>query len=598
MAWAGVAAVAPARADPTLPAPGYFASDEDVPPDELKHLYVFGAPYKWQGPFVWRYNDVGRPGSIAKSDVLGGINGAASQWTSVCAVSIAQSATAPDTTTPAQTINGTAPSPNENVIGWGDLSIPPAGGANTSGVTFSAARSGALTDADVTLSTKWVTSTTALRRVAVHELGHALGLAHSNVENAVMSGPGGSGNPDVPPTSYNGLADLQADDVQGCLCLYGPGPVTAGKGYLCDLPKVRDFGTVPLGATSAVQSVTVRNAAPAGSVRITGVSFTDAEFHSTGGCDGGTTLGPGQSCTLGIAWSPAGDEGSRKAFARIATDTLGPYSFPLVATAAAALTPNYQGLWWNSPAGSESGWGINFAHQGDTLFATWFTYDADGSTLWMVVAAAKVGNGVYSGALYRASGPSFDALPFDPSRVAGTAVGTATFTFVDNANATFTYTIGGATQTKSLTREVFASPVPDCSWGAQANLALATNYQDIWWNAPGGSESGWGIYLTHQGDTIFATWFTYRTDGRPWWLAMSAAKTAANVYSGNLYTGSGPPFDGATFDASKVVPIPVGSATLTFADGNNATFAYVVNGVAQSKAITREVFAPPGTACR
>src|SRR6185369_5405466 len=41
-------------------------------------------------------------------------------------------------------------------------------------------------------------------------------------------------------------------------------------------------------------------------------------------------------------------------------------------------TPNYQGLWWKSPGGSESGWGINFAHQGDTIFASWFTYDVNG----------------------------------------------------------------------------------------------------------------------------------------------------------------------------------------------------------------------------
>src|SRR5262245_12357827 len=28
---------------------------------------------------------------------------------------------------------------------------------------------------------------------------------------------------------------------------------------------------------------------------------------------------------------------------------------------------SYQALWWASPAGSESGWGVNIAHQGDTL---------------------------------------------------------------------------------------------------------------------------------------------------------------------------------------------------------------------------------------
>ena len=40
------------------------------------------------------------------------------------------------------------------------------------------------------------------------------------------------------------------------------------------------------------------------------------------------------------------------------------------------------------------------------------------------------------------------------------------------------------------------------------------------------------------------------------------------------------------------------AATVTFADGNNATFAYTVSGTAQTKPITRQVFSPPGTICR
>ncbi len=51
----------------------------------------------------------------------------------------------------------------------------------------------------------------------------------------------------------------------------------------------------------------------------------------------------------------------------------------------------------------------------------------------------------------------------------------------------------------------------------------ATNYQDLWW-AAGGAESGWGINLTHQGDVLFATWFTYDSDGTPLWLAVTAPR--------------------------------------------------------------------------
>jgi hypothetical protein len=45
-----------------------------------------------------------------------------------------------------------------------------------------------------------------------------------------------------------------------------------------------------------------------------------------------------------------------------------------------------------------------------------------------------------------------------------------------------------------------------------------------------------------------------------------------------------------------------GTATITFTNGNAAVFTYVVNDrgktVPQTKAITRQVFRAPGTACR
>jgi hypothetical protein len=216
----------------------------------------------------------------------------------------------------------------------------------------------------------------------------------------------------------------------------------------------------------------------------------------------------------------------------------------------------------------------------------------------MVVAAPRTAANVYSGTLYRATGPPFGAASFDPAQVVGTRVGTATFTFTDSGNATFAYTIGGVTQAKSITREIFSSPVPSCTWGGDADPALATNYQDLWWRAPAGSESGWGINFTHQGDTIFATWYTYGPEGAPLWLVVSAVMVAPRVYAGDLYTGTGPAYSAGKFDPEKVIGTPVGTAAFTFADGNNATFAYVVNGIAQSEALTRQVFVPPGTVCQ
>jgi len=40
-------------------------------------------------------------------------------------------------------------------------------------------------------------------------------------------------------------------------------------------------------------------------------------------------------------------------------------------------------------AGVKSGWATNFAHSGDTIFATWFTFGLDGNTLWLVVVKTE-----------------------------------------------------------------------------------------------------------------------------------------------------------------------------------------------------------------
>jgi hypothetical protein len=270
-----------------------------------------------------------------------------------------------------------------------------------------------------------------------------------------------------------------------------------------------------------------------------------------------------------------------------------------------AVTPapaNYQGLWWNAPAGSESGWGINVTHQRDIIFVTWFTYDATGKALWMSMTATKTDDGGYLGTLYQTQGPAFDAIPFNPALVTLTAVGTGTLVFDDANNGRFLYTVNGVAQVKPITRQVFGT-LPTCVFGAQANLALATNYQDLWYAAPAESEAGWGVNFTHQGDIIFATWFTYDVDRTPLWLSATLNKTAAGVYTGTLYRTTGPAFNAVPFLPANVGLTAVGTLTLTFANGNSANFTYTLalNGpgstVTQTKAIVRQVYVAPGTTC-
>jgi hypothetical protein len=246
---------------------------------------------------------------------------------------------------------------------------------------------------------------------------------------------------------------------------------------------------------------------------------------------------------------------------------------------------NVQGLWWNAPAGSESGWGINLTQQGDILFATWFTYDTDGSGLWLVMPnAAKTAANTYTGTLYRTTGPPFSGT-WNTNLVNPQSAGTATFTFTDGNTGSFAYTVNGFSQTKSIVREALydGQPMPVCSEGATPG----SNYQGLWWNP---NESGWGVNLTHQADTLFATWFTYDANGKGLWLVMSnGAKTAPGSYTGALFRTTGSAFN-VPFNKDSLTVTQVGTATFTFSDPSNGTFAYSVNGTSQSKPFTRELF--------
>jgi len=272
------------------------------------------------------------------------------------------------------------------------------------------------------------------------------------------------------------------------------------------------------------------------------------------------------------------------------------------ATTTPPTTLNFQALWWKSPANSEAGWGINITHQGDILFATWFTYDAGGNPLWLVMSnGAKVGDNHYAGALYQTTGAPFNN--YDASRFQFTPVGTADFTFSDANNGVFTYTFGGVTQSKAITRQVYSSPVSTCASGGTASF----NFQDLWWNSPANSEAGWGVNITHQGNILFATWFTYGADGKGVWYVVSngarvpdsstdiygMAMYTGYTYTGPLYQTSGAPF--SNYDPSKFTFTQVGTATFDFSSPNLGTFTYTVNGVTQTKTITRQVYSTTTT---
>jgi hypothetical protein len=251
---------------------------------------------------------------------------------------------------------------------------------------------------------------------------------------------------------------------------------------------------------------------------------------------------------------------------------------------------SYTALWW-VPA--ESGWGLNTNHQGDTVFATLFTYAPDGEPMWLVAPSLTgiVAENYYAGALFRTTGPAFDASPW--SAITFAQVGTIAIEFFTSRLASVTYSVNGVAVSKGVQRQEFGAPVPECLSveGSRANVA---NYQDLWWNP---AESGWGLNLVQQGTTVFATLFTYASSGRDLWIVGPALRRQPDAsYVGAIYTTRGPAFNASPWGA--VQSLEVGTMTLWFSAGDRATLEYSYNGVTVTKSIERQAFRAAAPACR
>ena len=250
---------------------------------------------------------------------------------------------------------------------------------------------------------------------------------------------------------------------------------------------------------------------------------------------------------------------------------------------------NYTDIWYDA---SESGWGINLNHQDNTMFASLYTYDANGAPLWLAMSnGQRQPDGSYAGNLEQYSGAAYNA-PWHAAVPA--AVGTMRLAFSSATSGTLTYTYGVTTVTKNITRYVFSKSV-SCKWSA-FDRSWSDNYQDLWYDP---AEPGWGLNLAHEGTTIFGALFTYDASGKPLWLVMSGgAKTANGRFSGTLARTTGPAFNASPW--TSATSTAVGTMTLDFTGtfqgqsgfpfGDHGTLTYTVDGVTVTKPIQRFAF--------
>jgi hypothetical protein len=118
----------------------------------------------------------------------------------------------------------------------------------------------------------------------------------------------------------------------------------------------------------------------------------------------------------------------------------------------------------------------------------------------------------------------------------------------------------------------------------------ATDYTDIWWNA-GGTESGWGVNLAQNGDTIFATFFIYGPTNAPTWYVAVLNRTIGETFTGTVFFNTG----GSWFGAPTWVPPAesvAGTASFVAQSPQRGMLTYTIGSTNVAKTIERQPLAP------
>jgi len=187
-----------------------FAESGKVGP---QYLYMYGMNAKWTtGVYQWFFNPANVPASISQDGVLAAMKTAAARWEQMCNITIQYMGTT------AVLGNQNVPyAPDDGVNVWGFQPLAASINQFSGWTPVVSSSDGTIRGADIILNSNMPWTLDVVEATMTHEIGHGIGLAHSNVASAIMFA-----NP-YHDAQY--IRTLRGDDAQGCASLYGASPM-------------------------------------------------------------------------------------------------------------------------------------------------------------------------------------------------------------------------------------------------------------------------------------------------------------------------------------------------------------------------------------
>lgn len=162
------------------------------------------------------------------------------------------------------------------------------------------------------------------------------------------------------------------------------------------------------------------------------------------------------------------------------------------------------GLWYN-PA--RSGTGLDLQYAGEAMFATWYTYEDDGTPVWYQAAAARATPWV--GELRRFSRAA-------NGTISAAVVGELRLNFSDARNGTLSWRLG--------TRSGSEPIQPLLNRNAPAN----PDRTGMWYDP---TDSGWGLSIDSNAESNTVVLFYYDSNGRARWAGGAGSNLSQETLS-------------------------------------------------------------------